>query len=94
MASKYNLNNPAVKRIMRELREMEKETNPLFTARPLEVPDVHTRIINFLKDNLFEWHFTIRGAKDTPFEGGIYHGRIILPADYPFHPPEIALLTV
>lgn len=79
---------------MRELREMEKESNPLFTARPLEVSSGDESKYNDLQDNLFEWHFTIRGAKDTPFEGGIYHGRIILPADYPFQPPEIALLTV
>jgi len=26
--------------------------------------------------------------------GGVYHGRIILPADYPFKPPDIILLTV
>lgn len=23
-------------------------------------------------------HFTIRGAEDTEFEGGIYHGRILV----------------
>ena len=32
-----------------------------------------------LQSNLFEWHFTLRGPPDTEFEGGIYHGRIILP---------------
>ena len=48
----------------------------------------------FLQDNLFEWHFTIRGPEDTEFEGGIYHGRIVLPPDYPMKPPSIILLTV
>lgn len=43
---------------------------------------------------MFEWHFTIRGPPDTPFEGGQYHGRILLPADYPFKPPNIVFLTV
>ena len=47
-----------------------------------------------LEDNMFDWHFTIRGPRDTDFEGGIYHGRIILPSDYPFRPPNIVLLTV
>lgn len=50
--------------------------------------------ICFFKDNLFEWHFTIRGPEDSEFEGGIYHGRIILPPDYPMKPPSIILLTV
>lgn len=47
-----------------------------------------------LEDNMFDWHFTIRGPSGTEFETGIYHGRILLPADYPFRPPNIVLLTV
>ena len=42
---------------------------------------------------MFEWHFVIRGAPDTDFAGGLYHGRIILPANYPFRPPEFLFLT-
>ena len=38
-------------------------------------------------------HFTIRGAEGTDFEGGMYHGRILLPPDYPFKPPHIIFLT-
>lgn len=38
-------------------------------------------------------HFTIRGAEDTDFEGGFYHGRILLPPEYPFKPPNIIFLT-
>ena len=38
-------------------------------------------------------HFTIRGADDTDFAGGIYHGRILLPPEYPFKPPHIVMLT-
>ncbi|RLO01270.1 hypothetical protein DYB28_016014 [Aphanomyces astaci] len=47
-----------------------------------------------LEDNMFDWHFTIRGPRDTEFAGGVYHGRILLPSDYPFKPPNIILLTV
>ena len=47
-----------------------------------------------LQDNLFEWHFTIRGPADSDFENGVYHGRIILPPEYPMKPPSIILLTV
>lgn len=42
---------------------------------------------------MFEWHFTIRGPVGTDFEGGIYHGRILLPSEYPFKPPNIVFLT-
>ena len=80
-APKYNMNNPSIKRILKEMKEMEVDKNPQYTAAPLE-------------DNIFEWHFTIRGPRDSPFEGGIFHGRILLPPEYPFKPPNIMLLTV
>jgi len=35
----------------------------------------------------------MRGPKNTEFEGGVYHGKIILPADYPLKPPDIIFLT-
>jgi len=77
--SQYNLRNPAVKRLLREAAEMAVPSDEI-SAQPLE-------------DNLFEWHFTIRGAPESDFEAGIYHGRIILPPDYPMKPPSIILLT-
>jgi len=46
-----------------------------------------------LENDMFEWHFTIKGADKTDFEGGVYHGRILLPAEYPFKPPNIIFLT-
>ncbi len=45
------------------------------------------------KHNLFEWHFTITGPSDSPFEGGLYHGKVLLPPTYPLDPPEVKLLT-
>jgi hypothetical protein len=43
---------------------------------------------------MFEWHFTIKGPPDSPFEGGRYHGRILLPSEYPYKPPDIVMMTV
>jgi ubiquitin-conjugating enzyme E2 J1 len=51
-------------------------------------------VYNPSQENLFEWHFTLRGPPATDFAGGIYHGRILLPPEYPFKPPNIMLLTV
>ncbi|KOS14820.1 non-canonical ubiquitin conjugating enzyme 1 [Malassezia pachydermatis] len=45
------------------------------------------------QDNLFEWHFTLRGPQNTPFEYGLYHGKILLPSEYPFKPPHVVFLT-
>ena len=65
---------------MREAQELAEPTYDYF-AQPLS-------------DNLFEWHFTVRGPADTDYDGGVYHGRIVLPPDYPMKPPNIIVLTV
>ncbi len=75
-----NRKNPAIKRIMADIREMELHPSYRYCANPLE-------------DNMFEWHFTIRGPKDSSFENGLYHGRILLPPEYPFKPPNIIFMT-
>ena len=38
-------------------------------------------------------HFSVQGPKNTIFENGIYHGKIVLPKDYPFNAPMIQLLN-
>jgi ubiquitin-conjugating enzyme E2 J1 len=63
-----------------DIRELALDPSDQYYAAPLE-------------NDMFEWHFTIRGAEGTDFEGGIYHGRILLPAEYPYKPPHIVFLT-
>ncbi|PQP93392.1 ubiquitin-conjugating enzyme E2 J2-like isoform X1 [Prunus yedoensis var. nudiflora] len=46
-----------------------------------------------LERNPYEWQFGIRGASGTEFEGGVYHGRIQFPEEYPSKPPSFTLLT-
>ena len=43
--------------------------------------------------NITEWHFVIEGAEGTPYCGGIYHGKLLFPAEYPFKPPGILFIT-
>uniref|UniRef100_A0A671KUS1 Ubiquitin-conjugating enzyme E2 J1 n=1 Tax=Sinocyclocheilus anshuiensis TaxID=1608454 RepID=A0A671KUS1_9TELE len=78
--STYDLrNHVSVKRLMKEAAELRDPTEH-YHAQPLE-------------DNLFEWHFSVRGPPDSDFDGGVYHGRIVLPPEYPMKPPSIILLT-
>lgn len=73
--------SPTTKRIMKEASELASQPSPDFHAAPLET-------------DLFEWHFTIRGPPaPSPFEGGVYHGRIVLPPAYPLKPPSFRFLT-
>ncbi|KAF7190307.1 Ubiquitin-conjugating enzyme E2 J1 [Pseudocercospora fuligena] len=73
--------SPSVRRIMKEAAEFANQPSSDFTAAPLE-------------SDLFEWHFTLRGPPaPSPFDGGIYHGRIVLPPAYPLKPPSFRFLT-
>lgn len=72
--------SPSLRRIQADIRELSTDPSDRYHAEPLE-------------DDMFEWHFTIRGAEGTEFEGGLYHGRILLPPEYPFKPPHIIFLT-
>ncbi|KAG6813600.1 hypothetical protein H0H92_009217 [Tricholoma furcatifolium] len=75
-----NKNNSAIKRIMQEAKELANDPSTDYSAAPLE-------------DDIFEWHCTLRGPAGTEFEGGLYHFRILLPAEYPFRPPSLMMLT-
>lgn len=67
-------------RLKKELDKITKEKNELFEAKPLP-------------NNLLEWHYVIKGPKNTPYENGYYHGVLKFPSDYPYKPPSIQLLT-
>lgn len=41
---------------------------------------------------MFEWHYVIT-ALGGPYAGGVYHGRLVFPHEYPFKPPSILMNT-
>lgn len=75
-----------LRRVMREAKELS--ANPPSPIRPN--PTFHAAP---LSDNLHEWHFTLLGPPSTPYAGGMYHGRIVLPPTYPYRPPSFRFLT-
>jgi ubiquitin-conjugating enzyme E2 J1 len=80
-AGQFSTKNPTIKRILKEASELASSPSADYHAAPLET-------------DLFEWHFTIRGPPaPSAFEGGIYHGRIVLPPAYPLKPPSFRFLT-
>lgn len=68
-------------RVKNEWKKLQKEPPERWHAAPLR------------KDKLNEWHFTVMGPHATDYEGGIYHGRLQLPKEYPWKPPAISLLS-
>jgi len=77
----FSSRNPTVKRILKEASELANQPSSDYHAAPLE-------------SDLFEWHFTLRGPPaPSPFDSGMYHGRIVLPPAYPLKPPSFRFLT-
>ena len=37
--------------------------------------------------NILEINFVIEGTSETPYEGGVYHGKLLFPKEYPLKPP-------
>ena len=67
-------------RIRNEMKNMvENHSEDLF-AYPLE-------------NNPLNWHFSIKGPKNTEFEGGFYHGILDLQNNYPENQPVIQFVT-
>lgn len=78
--------SPTLRRLMREAAELSAASSsppsPHFCAHPVS------------DSNLFDWHFTLAGPPaPSPYAGGIYHGRIVLPPQYPLRPPSFRFLT-
>eukprot|EP01054_Gregarina_sp_Poly1_P007943 Gregarina_sp_Poly_1__7942@NODE_453_length_8283_cov_172_211173_g76_i1_p3_GENE_NODE_453_length_8283_cov_172_211173_g76_i1NODE_453_length_8283_cov_172_211173_g76_i1_p3_ORF_typecomplete_len396_score35_49UQ_con/PF00179_26/7_2e23ProkE2_B/PF14461_6/0_00011_NODE_453_length_8283_cov_172_211173_g76_i147155902 len=71
----------SIRRILREWKEISTNQNAFWTANPIN------------PDEPYEWHFTVRGPTGTAFEGGVYHGRLVLPTTYPMTPPTLFFLT-
>eukprot|EP00920_Eleutheroschizon_duboscqi_P024057 GHVT01059773.1.p1 GENE.GHVT01059773.1~~GHVT01059773.1.p1 ORF type:complete len:263 (-),score=68.57 GHVT01059773.1:706-1494(-) len=75
------MSRAAYKRLRIEQRSLEHDPPPFVVARPEE-------------DDLLKWHFVLHGLPaDTPYAGGVYHGMLIFPAEYPFRPPAIKIFT-
>jgi len=77
--------SPTLRRLMKEAAELSASSpspSPHFCAHPVS------------ESNLFDWHFTIAGPPaPSPYANGIYHGRIVLPPQYPLRPPSFRFLT-
>jgi len=75
----------ATKRLQRELKALHK--NPLSNPKIVAMPN---------ESNILEWHYVLEGTTDdpkSPYHGGIYHGKLIFPKEYPYKPPGVMMCT-
>ena len=64
----------ALKRLLKEFKNIDY--NYFYSCMPQN-------------DNILIWDFTMIGPPDTLYEGGIFNGSIICPANYPNEPPVV-----
>uniref|UniRef100_A0A7S3PXU4 UBC core domain-containing protein n=1 Tax=Chaetoceros debilis TaxID=122233 RepID=A0A7S3PXU4_9STRA len=72
----------AIRRLKKEYSNLLKEPPPGAHVRPLETNFLHA-------------HFLLHAEVfyDTPYEGGVYHGVLKFPFNYPLKPPTVILRT-
>ena len=71
----------ALKRIRKEMCEIEKDPPSNCTAGPNDI------------SNLFEWNATIIGPSNSPYAGGIFKLNVSFNDKYPFKPPKVKFIT-
>jgi len=69
------------------LRRLKRECKNLAMNPPLNCSG------GPIDNDYYKWTATIMGPGGTPFEGGIFHLKIIFPPDYPFKQPKIKFTT-
>lgn len=80
MSSNKRVSTTATNRLKQDYLRIRKDPVPYVTAAPLP-------------SNILEWHYVVRGPEKTPYEGGLYHGKLIFPREFPFKPPSIYMIT-
>ena len=70
------------RRLRKELKSYAKD--PILEPRISIAPN---------ESNFLEMHYVIEGSKGTPYEGGVYHGKLVFPKEYPLKPPSVIMLT-
>ena len=70
----------ASNRLRKELSKLKKDPPPGIIAEPKE-------------SDILTWFYALQGPPETPYEGGVYVGKLKFPPEYPMKPPSILMLT-
>ncbi|CAH0380835.1 unnamed protein product [Bemisia tabaci] len=70
----------ATARLKQDYFRLKKDPVPYVVAEPLP-------------SNILEWYYVVKGPDNSPYEGGMYLGRLVFPKEFPFKPPSIYMIT-
>jgi ubiquitin-conjugating enzyme E2 J2 len=73
-----------VRRLTKELKAIAKDETLRSDPRIVVAPN---------ESNILEMHYVIEGSKGSPYEGGVYHGKLVFPKEYPLKPPGVMMYT-
>jgi ubiquitin-conjugating enzyme E2 J2 len=101
--------NSATARLKQDYLRLKKDPVPYVVAEPLPanilewyvwcyfVAKCGTFCQDFKKPALKSFHcfrhYVVTGPENTPYEGGLYHGKLVFPREFPFKPPSIYMIT-
>ncbi|KAI6649695.1 hypothetical protein LOD99_6485 [Oopsacas minuta] len=72
------------------LNRLKKELTYMM-ANPMEMETAEPR--GDENNEMYTWVATIKGPKDSPYEGGMFYVNLNFPASYPVLPPKIEFIT-
>lgn len=70
-------------------KRIKKEIQ-MYSQTDFEFPNLY---LAYDESDLCTWYFVIYDLKDTPFDGGFYMGKVMLPKEYPLKPPDFVFIT-
>lgn len=80
VGSKTVSKSPTASRLMHDFVHIKREPIPYMQ-------------VEFDPADIYEWHFVVRGLENTLLMGGFFHGKLLFPANFPFEPPQVVILT-
>ncbi|GKY99058.1 hypothetical protein MPSEU_000861500 [Mayamaea pseudoterrestris] len=84
------------------LRRIEREWKDIVASgtaynwkegKPIKFQQKQHVWIGPIHSSLLVWHFTMVGLPGSPYANGLYHGRLVLPDNYPASPPRVQVWT-